>query len=401
MSRPSNAASRPGGLDEQGHTAGDPGSSVTEIHSNTPEAAPRPAASGSIAVRRDALAGALHEVSNALTVVLGWLDAAAQTDDPAKLRGALQVARDHASRGRQIARHAIGAEDDSPTEVRGAAGLARFAAMSVRPRALGRSVQVEVTLLPEPDVALDDEAPALQVLTNLLLNAIDFSPPGGRVEVSVTSDPQSVIFAISDEGPGIPEERRVTLFAEPVSTRRGGAGIGLPHSRGLAQQHGGDLRLVPSPVGARFELQWPRTRMVVPRSEIPEGSNLRVLMGARVLVVEDDAAIGSLLELSLEAKGAEVLLVSGADDLARMLGGRPVIDAALLDLSPLRERLVGWLDEIRRHAPGAPLVLVSGHPNGIPEEVDGRFSAWVRKPFEMSELLHLLGGLLAERPDAP
>src|SRR5690606_25016863 len=141
---------------------------------------------------REALAGALHEVSNALTVVIGWLDAAAQATEPAKLRSALQVARDHASRGRQIARRAIGAEDDSPTEVRGAAGLAHFAAMSVRPRAVGRNVEVEVTMAPEPDVALDDEAPALQVLTNLLLNAIDFSPPGGHVEVSVTSDDESV-----------------------------------------------------------------------------------------------------------------------------------------------------------------------------------------------------------------
>lgn len=347
----------------------------------------------------DALAGALHEVSNALTVVLGWLDAAAQTDDPAKLQGALQVARDHASRGRRLARRAIGAEDDAPTEVRGAGGLAQFAVMSVRPRALGRNVQVEVTDVPEPDVALDDEAPALQVLTNLLLNAIDFSPSGGRVELTVGCDLDSVTFAVSDEGPGIPEDRRSTLFADPVSTRRGGAGIGLTHSRRLAHEHGGDLRLAPSQVGARFELQWPRAHLAAVRSEIPEGSNLRALAGARVLVVEDDPAIGSLLELSLEAKGAEVFLVKGAEDLARILGGRPLIDAALLDLSPLRDRLVGWLDDIRRQAPGAPLLLVSGHPNGIPEEVDGRFSAWVRKPFEMSELLHLLGGLLAERAE--
>jgi CheY-like chemotaxis protein len=421
VSRPSTAPShRPA---EQGSPAVDPISAVAEFHAGVGD--PSPSADASAAPRayregsgRDAaaedtsgpteqaaawgdsraLAGALHEVSNALTVVLGWLDAVAESDDPAKLHAALAVAREHARRGRNLARRAIGAEGESVCEPRGAEGLARFAVMSVRPRALACGVHVELDDAEGPDVPLLDEAPALQVLTNLLLNAIDFSPAGGSVCVSVRVEADAVVFVVSDEGPGVPEERRASLFEDPVSTRLGGAGIGLPYSRRLACERGGDLRLVPTSRGACFEVVWPRASTTGLRpSASPDSTSLKVLVGSRILVVEDDAAIASLLELSLEAKGAEVLVAPGAENLAQVLAGRPVFDAALLDLSPVKEDLGRWLDEIRRQAPEAPLLLVSGHPNGVPEEAEGRFSAWVRKPFEMGELLQTLAGLLAQR----
>lgn len=411
MSRPSTAAPCPPDA-PSGSCRDEPHSSVTEISGSSGgeplESEARLARSARLGevssegsraeLWQDgrALAGALHEVSNALTVVLGWLDALGESDDPAKMRAALEVAREHARRGRSLARRAIGAEDELGSEARGATGLARFAVMSVRPRALAQQVFVELEGSIEPDVAVADEGPALQVLTNLLLNAIDFSPPGGAVRVGVEKGAATVTFTVSDEGPGVPEEKRATLFADPVSTRRGGAGIGLTHSRRLACERGGDLRLVPSERGACFELVWPRASTTGLRPQRSEGAS-RALVGARILVVEDDAAIASLLELSLEAKGAEVLLATSPDVLGQMLSGRPVIDAALLDLSPVKEGLTAWLDDIRRHAPGAPLLLVSGHPNGVPEEAAGRFAAWVRKPFEMGELLDTLGSLLAQR----
>lgn len=417
MSRPSLVPSHRSA--EQGSPAADPISAVTEIHASAgtpgardsdPLAAPsghESEPSGHERERRgpaaawedpQALAGALHEVSNALTVVLGWLDAVAESDDPAKLHAALAVAREHARRGRNLARRAIGAEGESTCEPRGACGLARFAVMSVRPRAHARRVRIEVDDVLDSDVPLLDEAPALQVLTNLLLNAIDFTPSGGCVDVRVRTEANAVVFVVTDDGPGVPEERRATLFADPVSTRRGGAGIGLTYSRRLACERGGDLRLLASQRGACFEVVWPRASATGLRpSASPEMASLKSLLGARILVVEDDAAIASLLELSLEAKGAEVLVASGAESLAQVLGGRPVFDAALLDLSPVKDGLGQWLDELRRHAPGAPLLLVSGHPNGVPEEAEGRFSAWVRKPFEMGELLQTLAGLLGPR----
>ncbi len=338
------------------------------------------------------LAGALHEVSNALTVVLGWLETAAEARDPGKVQAALAVAREHARRGRSLARRAIGAEDEVVLAHRDAQSLVEFAVMSVLPRAQERNVRLEVSALPGADVPLGDDGPALQILTNLLLNALDFSPPGRTVRVAVERQAAVVSITVQDEGPGIPEPRRATLFAEPRSTRPGGAGIGLAHSQRLARESGGDLRLVHSEKGACFELLWPLALATAFSAESDASS---ALASARVLVVEDDAAIASLLELSLEARGAQVIVATDRQSLSHVLAGRPVLDAALVDLSPLGEEVAESLDAITRESPNAVVLLVSGQPTGIPPEAEGRFAAWVRKPFEMGELIETLSALLA------
>ena len=97
----------------------------------------------------------------------------------------------------------------------------------------------------------------LQILTNLLLNAISFTPKGGTVRLAVQEDGVFATFAVSDQGPGIEAERVATLFEAPISTRRGGAGLGLRHSAALAAAHGGELRLTNSEPSACFELTWP------------------------------------------------------------------------------------------------------------------------------------------------
>src|SRR4051812_42638648 len=253
------------------------------------------------------LAGALHEVSNALTVVLGWLDVATSRSDPHAAHEAVEVARLHAQLGHQIARAAIGAEvPERENEQRSARSVLNAAALGVTPQANLRSVQVLVDA-EEPGHALVRHASAaLQILTNLLLNAIDFSPEGSEVMLSVRDIGSSVLFSVADQGPGIDPERVATLLTATKSTRRGGAGVGLRHSASLARSHGGELRVARSAPGACFELRWPiaEARSSV-RPSRAAASNVR---GARVLVVEDDSAVCSLVELALEARGAEVVL---------------------------------------------------------------------------------------------
>ena len=99
----------------------------------------------------------------------------------------------------------------------------------------------------------------LQILTNLLLNAIGVAPRTSAVAIegSIDGAGRLVIVVVSDEGPGIAPERRATLLSAGVSTRPGGAGIGLRHAAALARRAGGVLSLADSDSGARFELRWP------------------------------------------------------------------------------------------------------------------------------------------------
>jgi DNA-binding response OmpR family regulator len=74
---------------------------------------------------------------------------------------------------------------------------------------------------------------------------------------------------------------------------------------------------------------------------------------------------------------------------------RPGLSAALFDLSPIAADPRGALQTLRERAGDVPVVLISGSPTGVPELVSDEIHAWVRKPFEMGEVIEVLRGLLA------
>lgn len=95
-----------------------------------------------------------------------------------------------------------------------------------------------------------------QVFLNLLQNAAQASP-AGRVTVSVEVAGTVLTVRIEDDGPGIPSEVAAHLFEPFATARAGGTGLGLAVSRRLVERHGGTLRNVPRPAGARFEVSLP------------------------------------------------------------------------------------------------------------------------------------------------
>jgi len=333
-------------------------------------------------------------VSNALTVVLGWLDLAAKSDSPESIRRALDVAREHAQRGHVLARRAIGSEVESKQSGRTARALAHFASVSVEPQANAKAVDIVVEAREGTEAVVDGEASLLQVLTNLLLNAISFSPLGSKIQVKVERVQDSLRFSVQDAGPGVPADRVNKLFSVRMSGRAGGAGIGLSHSRSLARQNGGELELVSSALGACFELTWPLGTISAPRSAFPPALRA-ALDGARILLIEDDSAVTTLVEMTLEARGAEIIAVSELSQLRAVLARKPVVDVVLMDLSPVETELKATLSEIAAICPQASLVLMSGQPGGVPAEAERAFQAWVRKPFDMGQLVQTVGELVA------
>lgn len=341
------------------------------------------------------MAGALHEVSNALTVVLGWLDVAYSKLEPGPARDAIDVARTHARLGHGISRSAIGAEAPDSTAQASGRSVAESALMGVRPQAEQRGVKLELELLDSGSALLASVGALLQILTNLLLNAIDFSPRGSTVSLGVREVEGSIVFSVSDEGPGIDPERVATLLTAPASTRRGGAGVGLRHSAGLSRAKGGSLSVARTSPGACFDLRWPIAELRT--GTTPKRVKKPTVMGARVLVVEDDAAVRSLVELALEARGAEPIVVANLPEFEGVLAKGGELDAALVDLSPLATDIAGAFQNLRQRHPGIPVILISGVASGVPEELASEVSAWVRKPFEMGEVLAVLASILEAR----
>ncbi|HKY39059.1 MAG TPA: hybrid sensor histidine kinase/response regulator [Polyangiaceae bacterium] len=344
------------------------------------------------------LAGALHEVSNALTVVLGWLDVAYSRLESGPARDAVDVARTHARLGHGISRSAIGAEAPDSTAQASGRSVAESALTGVRPQADQRRVKLDLQLLDSGSALLGSVGSLLQILTNLLLNAIDFSPEGSTVSLGVREEGGSVIFSVSDQGPGIDPERVATLLSAPVSTRKGGAGVGLRHSAALCRTKGGSLSVARTGPGACFDLRWPIAELRT--GTAPKRVKRPTVEGARVLVVEDDEAVRSLVELALQARGAEAKVVANRQQFDAVVAQGAQLDAALVDLSPLAADPAGAFQLLRECHPGIPVILISGVASGVPEELVSEVSAWVRKPFEMGEVLAVLASILEARARA-
>jgi signal transduction histidine kinase len=92
---------------------------------------------------------------------------------------------------------------------------------------------------------------------NLILNAIENTPPGGTVKVEAESRNDRVRFRVRDTGPGVPENIRERLFEPFVTGRPDGTGLGLAIVREIARAHGGDVRVTSDSNGATFEIDVP------------------------------------------------------------------------------------------------------------------------------------------------
>lgn len=338
------------------------------------------------------LRGALHDVSNALTVMLGWVSEARSPDaTPESVAYALRILEQRGRAARDLARRAIGAAVETADQPELVDAILRetMDALAVEASHAGVRSKLDARSRARIHCAGD----LSQVVTNLVLNAIAHAPRGSDVLVSVAMGEGEIYVDIEDRGPGVPAPRRDSIF-NGDSKREGGAGVGLPHARAVARACGGDVELVPSVAGACFRITWPclESAAAAPRSTARE----LVLQGLRVLVVEDDVDVINLLDAALGARGATLVVARTAHEMkARLAEGPP--DAVLVDLSPIADDVAGALGSLRRSAPEATLVLITGSATGATPIGQDPDIQWVRKPFEVAEIVAALTRREAER----
>ena len=128
----------------------------------------------------------------------------------------------------------------------------------------GRERGVSLSIHEGPDVCAAAGEPTLlfQIIINLIQNAIDATPSGGKVEVVVSRNGRKIFVDVKDTGDGIPEHLFEDVFAPFYTTKEfgKGTGLGLHIARELAERCRGELCIVPSEVGANLRLSlagWP------------------------------------------------------------------------------------------------------------------------------------------------
>jgi signal transduction histidine kinase len=116
-----------------------------------------------------------------------------------------------------------------------------------------RDIQFTTALQSDVSVPADDGL-LRQLVTNLLDNAVQHTPPAGSVTVSVSSDAGRATITVADTGPGIPSADRERVFErfvrlDPARSATSGAGLGLPIARWIAEQHEGTLTVEENAAG--------------------------------------------------------------------------------------------------------------------------------------------------------
>jgi PAS domain S-box-containing protein len=212
----------------------------------------------------------------------------------------------------------------------------------LRPTAEAKRITFETEFEQETCLVKGDPNRLRQVIWNLVLNAIKFTPRGGNVTIRLECIEPNARLTVCDTGDGISAEFLPYVFdrfrqAEGSVTRKqGGLGLGLAVVRHLVELHGGNVMAASRGAGqgSTFTVDLPLaeerrdpTRSALRRLEVERRRSSRVggpsdaptILGVRVLLVEDDDDTRSLLGMVLRRHGAEVTSVSSTNDALRIL----------------------------------------------------------------------------------
>ncbi len=257
--------------------------------------------------------------------------------------------------------------------------IAREAIEAFQPMAEGGGVLLATAVAPGILAVECDRDRIIQVLSNLLSNAIHASPRGGTVTVSVAEDEGQAVFSVVDAGPGIPPDELPGIFDR---YRRGrtaaykGAGLGLAIARKIVELHGGRIWAESTlGRGSAFRFRLPTVRREA-RSDI--------------LVVDDDTDLRCALRNALEPEGYHVALAANGREAWEWLQSAPLPALILLDLMmPVMDgvELLGLVrnDTRLRSVP----VIVATAFGSLAEPVADKSQGFLAKPFEVEQVLEL------------
>jgi CheY-like chemotaxis protein/anti-sigma regulatory factor (Ser/Thr protein kinase) len=230
----------------------------------------------------------------------------------------------------------------------------------------GVPLRLDLRLAPLPSV-MGRPAELNEVITNLILNAIDAMPQGGTLGISARSEGDDhVVLAVSDTGAGMSEHVRKRIF-DPFFTTKGeaGTGLGLSVSYSIVQRHGGEMRVESEPGrGTTFTIVLP----VGDAKGALAAAGPKAAVGTRsghILLVDNEQPVMTILGEMLTEAGHRVLPVSSGAEAVRVFvpGG---FDLVMTNLG--MTGLTGWdvAERVRARDPRVPVIFITGW--GLQEE---------------------------------
>jgi signal transduction histidine kinase/ActR/RegA family two-component response regulator len=255
-------------------------------------------------------------------------------------------------------------------------------------------IEVQTELGDIPPV-LGDASEIREVLTNLIVNAVDAMPKGGilRLATRALSEASRVELSVADTGMGMTEEVRAQIF-DPFFTTKGtgGSGLGLSVSYGILKRHSGTISVKSVPgAGTTFTVTLPAVEGQP--VEEPEAS-VSVPGPLRILVVDDEEGIRVSLYAALQREGHFVAVAASGEEGLRLFGISK-FDVVLTDLG--MPGMSGWqvAQAVKRLRPRTPVVLITGWGATLSEADRHRpeADAILAKPVTAKAILQVLARL--------
>jgi signal transduction histidine kinase len=272
----------------------------------------------------------------------------------------------------------------------------------------GRLDRHQVSVDVVPVWADADTARVEQVVSNLVGNALKYTPPGGAVAIRVYADADAAVLQVQDTGAGIPPnvvDRMFDLFVQgerTIDRAQGGLGVGLTLVRALVEMHGGTVRGTSDGPdrGSTFTVRLPRTTappQTSERSPAPPGHR----SPRTILVIEDNADAREMMRTQLMLEGHD--LHEAADgDTGVSLATSLVPDVALIDVGLPVVDGYEVARRIRATPAGKSILLIAVTGYGQAEDrrraLDAGFDAHLTKPVLPERLAEALAG--SRRPTA-
>ncbi len=273
-------------------------------------------------------------------------------------------------------------------------------------RLIGEDITLALELAPALPTCLADPGQIEQVLVNLVVNARDAMPGGGRITVTTGLDPQHddwVVLTVADTGVGMPPEVRARIF-EPFYTTKGpgrGTGLGLSTVLGIVEQSGGRVEVDSVPgAGTIFRVLLPRHRGPAPTRAAARPARIRRKGVETVLLAEDDVRLRTGMARVLGAAGYRLLLAADGDE-AVEVATRHAGPIPLMVADVVMPGLNGpeAAERVRQLHPETEVLFVSGYfdHTALSAPLLAGGAHFLPKPFTPDALTRKLDELLGAR----
>jgi len=352
--------------------------------------------------------GIAHDFNNILTIILGNVSLARlQLHDPGKVTKRLEEAENATARARDLAQQLLtfargGEPVKKKIDLRGL--LMEVARFALR----GSNVRGEFTLADDLRPVEADEGQLVQVIQNLVLNAVQAMPEGGTVTIcadNAGSSPEGTSFvkiSVEDTGAGISEHHLQRIFDPYFTTKQQGSGLGLATCYSIIRKHGGKIRASSTlGKGSTFHISLPASEHEsqsepCSRTEAAQG-------GGRVLVMDDEKDIREVTQAILEEVGYTVESVENGSEavdlyLQRKAEGTP-FSAVILDLTiPGGVGGKEVIGKLLSFDPDIKAIVSSGYSTDpiLANYREYGFCAVLIKPYRTQEMIRVMQELLME-----